>query len=182
MIRTDTGGERTVFLIDFGLAQQFHNPATYLRIPYSTDHLIIGTLPFTSIDGQQGHAQSRHDDLESLAYTILFLAHGDLPWSGLCDQEAVLQKKLSNTLEELCAGLPAPFHKFIDHICSLQGASKRSRTTNIFISSSCNVHQVTLICLAKHPLSLLLPPPLPIVRCKHTPCSLNNANFNHILS
>jgi casein kinase 1 len=119
MIRTDASGERTVFLIDFGLARQFRNPATYLHIPYSTDRSIIGTLPFTSIDGQQGHAQSRRDDLESLAYTILFLARGDLPWSGLSDREAVLQKKLSTTLGELCAGLPAPFRKFVDHIRSL---------------------------------------------------------------
>ena len=65
MIQTDASGKRTVFLIDFGLAQQFCNPATYLHIPYSTDHSNIGTFPFTSIDGQQGHAQSRRDDLES---------------------------------------------------------------------------------------------------------------------
>ena len=119
MIQTDASGERTVFLIDFGLARQFHNPATYLHIPYSTDRSIIGNLPFTSINGQQGHAQSRRDDLESLAYTILFLACGDLPWSGLSDREAVLQKKLSTPLGELCAGLPTPFHKFVDHIRSL---------------------------------------------------------------
>ncbi|KAH9038185.1 hypothetical protein EDB85DRAFT_2141940 [Lactarius pseudohatsudake] len=42
----------TIFLIDFGLARLFRNPATYLHIPYSTDHSIVGTLPFTSINGQ----------------------------------------------------------------------------------------------------------------------------------
>jgi serine/threonine protein kinase len=119
MLRVGDNHERTIFLIDFGLAQLFRNPATYLHIPYSADHPIIGTLPFTSINGQQGHAQSRRDDLESLAYTIIFLARGYLPWTRLSDQEAVLLSKSSTTLEELCADLPAPFHKFIGHIRSL---------------------------------------------------------------
>ncbi|KAI9456123.1 kinase-like domain-containing protein, partial [Lactarius psammicola] len=68
-----------VFLINFGLARQFHNPTTYLHIPYTMDHSIVGTLPFTSINGQQGHAQSHRDDLESLAYTIIYSARGKLP-------------------------------------------------------------------------------------------------------
>lgn len=69
MIRADS---LTAFLIDFGLARLFRNPATHLHIPHSTDHPIIGTLPFTSINGQQGHAQSRRNDLESFVYTIIF--------------------------------------------------------------------------------------------------------------
>ena len=88
MIRADS----TAFLIDFGLAKLFRDPATHLHRPYSTSCAIVGTLPFTSINGQQGHAQSRCDDLESLAYTIIFSARGDLPWSSLSNYEAVLQK------------------------------------------------------------------------------------------
>ncbi len=83
----------TIFLIDFGLAQLFRNPATYLHIPYSTDQLVIGTLSFTSINGQCGYAQSCRDDLESLTYTIICLARGNLPWTSIStssDQEAVL--------------------------------------------------------------------------------------------
>lgn len=59
----------TVFLIDFGLAQLFRNPATYLHVPLSTDSPDIGTLPFLSVNSQRGSTQSRRDDLESLAYT-----------------------------------------------------------------------------------------------------------------
>lgn len=119
MIRVD---DMTAFLIDFGLAELFRNPATHLHIQYSTDHSIVGTLPFMSINGHQGHAQSRRDDLESLAYTIICSAHGDLPWtspSALSDPDAVLQKKLSSTVEGLCEGLPAPFCEFISHVRSL---------------------------------------------------------------
>jgi hypothetical protein len=111
-----------VFLIDFGLVRLFREPATYLHIPYSTKHSAVGMLPFVSINGQQGYAQSRRDDMESLVYTIIFLAHGNLPWIRLCsqsDEEGVLRKKLLITVEELCKGLPAPFCKFINHVCSL---------------------------------------------------------------
>jgi len=112
----------TVFLIDFGLARLFRNPATCLHIPYSTDQSVVGTLPFTSVNGQQGHTQSRRDDLESLAYTIICSARSDLPWtttSAYSSQKAVLQKKKSVTAEELCEGLPTPFHKFVTYVHSL---------------------------------------------------------------
>jgi serine/threonine protein kinase len=112
----------TVFLIDFGLARQFRNPATYLHTPFSTNQSIIGTLPFMSINGQQGYTQSRRDDLESLIYTIVYVARGDLPWTGSSvrsNHEAVLQMKLSITVEELCEGLPTSFCSFVSHVRSL---------------------------------------------------------------
>jgi hypothetical protein len=69
----------TIFLIDFSLAQLFHNPTTYLHIPFTMNHLIIGILLFTSINAQQGYAQLHHNNLESLAYMIIYSALGDLP-------------------------------------------------------------------------------------------------------
>jgi serine/threonine protein kinase len=117
----------SVFLIDFGLARLFRNPATYLHRPYSKNHSIIGTLPFMSINGQQGYTQSRRDDLESLAYTIICSARGDLPWTSFPtskDDEAVLQKKEMITAEELCEGLPAPFCKFVGYVRSLRFEEK----------------------------------------------------------
>jgi casein kinase I family protein HRR25 len=116
MIRDDG---LSVFLIDFGLARLFRNPLTYLHIPQSTGHSTVGTVPFTSINGQQGRAQSRRDDLESLVYTIIFSAHGALPWTNLNDKEAILKKKSSTTAEELCEDLPAAFCNFINHVRSL---------------------------------------------------------------
>ena len=69
----------TVFLINFGFAWQFCNSATYLHIPFSTNQSIVGTLPFMSINGQQGYTQSHCNNLESLIYTIIYAACGDLP-------------------------------------------------------------------------------------------------------
>jgi len=109
----------SIFLIDFGLARLFCNPATYLHWLYVKDHPIINTLLFMSINGQQGYTQSRHDDLESLAYTIIHLAHRDLPWATVSASKDIHQKKKSITAEELCEGLPAPFCKFVDYVHSL---------------------------------------------------------------
>ena len=92
---------------------------TYLHTPYSTDHPIVGTLPFISINGQQGHNQSRRDDLESLAYTIIYSACGELPWTRFRSHNAILQKKLSITTVKLCQGLPAPFCDFVTYVRSL---------------------------------------------------------------
>jgi serine/threonine protein kinase len=159
MIRVDN---LTVVLIDFGLAQLFRNPATYLHIPYSKNHSIVGTLPFTSINGQQGHAQSRRDDLESLAYTIIYSARGSLPWTNLSarsDKEAILQKKLLVTVEELCEGLAAPFCKFISHVRSLGFDEKPDYQYLRSILSQCSQIETdqsgkALTSSARSPLSL----------------------------
>jgi serine/threonine protein kinase len=121
MVQVD-GVLPSVFLIDFGLARLFRNPATFLHVPCTTKHPVVGTLPFSSVNGQQGYTQSRRDDLESLTYAIIYLARGDLPWAHLSacrDHEAVLQKKRSITAKELCEGLPTPFCEFVTHVRSL---------------------------------------------------------------
>jgi hypothetical protein len=111
----------TVSLIDFGLTRLFRNPTTCLHIPFTTNHSIIGTLPFASINAQQGNSQLRRNDLESLTYTIIYSALGELPWTSNSagNEEAVLREKTSITVKELCEGLPAPFCKFVTYVRSL---------------------------------------------------------------
>ena len=130
----------TIFLINFSLAWQFHNPITYLHTPYIAKHSIVDTLPFTSINGQQGRAQLHCDNLESLAYTIIFFVCGDLPWTSnsiFRDHKAVLQKKTSITAEELCKGLPPPFSKFVIYVYSLSFNKKLDYT---------HLHAILLQC------------------------------------
>jgi hypothetical protein len=134
----------TVFLIDFGLAQLFCNPATYLHNPDSTYQPVVGTLPFTSIASQRGFSQSCCDDLESLAYTIIYSARGDLPWTVSADSvdsdhRVDLQKKMSITTEELCEGLPAPFCEFVSYVRSLSFDQKLDYDF---------LHSILLLCSA----------------------------------
>jgi hypothetical protein len=50
-----------------------------------TYHLVSfcrGTIRYASVHAHLGRTGSRRDDLESLAYTLIFLIRGRLPWQG----------------------------------------------------------------------------------------------------
>jgi len=78
-----TGGHRdTISIIDFGLAKQYRDKNTHTHIPYRTNHRFVGTAAFASINNHDGLEQSRRDDLESLAYVLIYFLRGSLPWYG----------------------------------------------------------------------------------------------------
>ena len=113
-----------IFLIDFGLAQLFHDPSTRRHVPLISELKTVGTIAFTSINSHLGLTQSRHDDLESLMYSIVYLFRGWLPWqdikAGSVEQyEEVILKKKTALTKVLCQGLLPPFFTFAQHIQSL---------------------------------------------------------------
>jgi casein kinase I family protein HRR25 len=70
-----------VNVIDFGLAKKFRDPKTHLHIPYREN--LTGTVRYTSINIRLGVEQACRDDLESLAYVLMYFLRGALPWQGL---------------------------------------------------------------------------------------------------
>ncbi|KAM3423713.1 hypothetical protein BST61_g1125 [Cercospora zeina] len=123
-----TGGNgNVVYITDFGLAEDANSeddpPGTRSIRPW-----LIGTARYASIRGHEGRTQSFRDDLESLGYTMIYLARGHLPWQGLKGrrrqkEELVLERKRSITVEDLCASLPEEFVTYME-MPSFHRASK----------------------------------------------------------
>ncbi|KAF8638124.1 hypothetical protein AX17_002423 [Amanita inopinata Kibby_2008] len=70
-----------VNVIDFGLAKKYRDSRTLNHIPYRrTDVHGVGTSLFAAINTHYGTESSRRDDLESLAYMLIYFLRGTLPW------------------------------------------------------------------------------------------------------
>lgn len=100
-----------VHLIDFGHAASYQKKNGQ-HLPPQKNRPFLGTVRYASTNAHRGLRLSRRDDLESLAYTLMYLSKGTLPWQGSWvvspaeTRELVLAKK-SIAPEELCKGYPA---------------------------------------------------------------------------
>ena len=115
-----------VYLIDFGLSRMYRDPKTYLHIPYRTNCHPTGTIPYISIEAHRGVQQSRRDDIESLAYVLLYFLHGSLPWHDVKPIKSnrqhwrMLQQKLSSPLDLLLSKCPNEFKVFLSYARALR--------------------------------------------------------------
>ena len=115
-----------VHVIDFGLAKKFRDPGTRRHISYCEDKNLTGTARYTSQNAHLGIEQARRDDLESLAYVLLYFLRGNLPWQGLKGAtkrqkyDRIMEKKLTTPAEYLCGGLPDEFLTFLNYCRALQ--------------------------------------------------------------
>ena len=68
---------------------------------------------------------TRRDDLESLAYVLIYLMRGSLPWqrTGKSTTE-LLNVRIAITPSTLCEGLPAEFEVFLNYTRSLEFKQK----------------------------------------------------------
>ena len=69
------------FLIDFGLSKRYLDKLGRHLLRVGGKYF-RGTLRYCSINMHLGIESSRRDDLESLAYVLVYLAKGTLPWAG----------------------------------------------------------------------------------------------------
>ncbi|KZV65539.1 kinase-like protein [Peniophora sp. CONT] len=105
-------------LIDFGLARSWRHPVTRSHVDPGTIPSLLGTIHYASINVHRHHNPSRRDDFESLAYTIVKLLRGQLPWRE-AEPSDVLRSKLAWPGTALCAGYPPVFANLVDYARAL---------------------------------------------------------------
>ena len=115
-----------VYICDLGLAKRFRDKKTGIHIPYKNGNHFIGTACYASIYTHLGIEQSRRDDLESLAYCLIYFCKGNLPWRGIKTKNKseklskILSIKMNINVLELCADLPEEFSIFLQYVRDLQ--------------------------------------------------------------
>ena len=117
--------QHILYILDFGLSKKYWSSTHNCHIPFITGKKITGTVRYASINALKGYEQSRRDDLESIAYIIMYFLRGNLPWQGLKvnkkedKYKKILEKKKEVTSAQLCLDFPHEFEIFLDYIKNL---------------------------------------------------------------
>lgn len=115
-----------IYIIDMGLAKRYCDPRNHIHIKLGVQKSLIGTAKYTSLATHLGFDQSRRDDLEGVAYTLIHFLRGDLPWQTLKNKTKkeklieIHELKTQTTVDELCEGLPSEFATFLDRVRKLE--------------------------------------------------------------
>ena len=117
--------EKTIYLLDFGLAKRYRDEYTQIHIPLKENRNLTGTARYASCNAHNGLEQSRRDDMESIAYVILYFFRKKLPWQGLkCKDKnekhaKIKELKMSITPEKLFEGIPKEFADYLTMVKKL---------------------------------------------------------------
>ncbi|XP_065043069.1 casein kinase 1-like protein HD16 isoform X2 [Musa acuminata AAA Group] len=119
-----TPQEKKLFLVDLGLATRWKDACNSNHVEYDQrPDVFRGTVRYASVHAHLGRTASRRDDLESLAYTLIFLHRGRLPWQGYQGDNKsflVCKKKMSTSPEMMCCLCPPPFKQFLEIVVNMK--------------------------------------------------------------
>ncbi|CAA6664699.1 unnamed protein product [Spirodela intermedia] len=133
-----TPQEKKLYLVDLGLATRWRDNSSGQHVEYDQrPDVFRGTVRYASVHAHLGRTASRRDDLESLAYTLIFLHRGRLPWQGyqVCRCFGInfssyefwgeqiflsLQEKDGTSPEMLCCLCPPAFKLFLETVVNLK--------------------------------------------------------------
>ncbi|KAG7961148.1 hypothetical protein I3843_09G001700 [Carya illinoinensis] len=119
-----TQDEKKLYLIDLGLASRWKDASSGQHVGYDQrPDIFRGTIRYASVHAHLGRTGSRRDDLESLAYTLIFLIKGRLPWQGYQGDNKsflVCKKKMATSPELMCCYCPAPFKQFLEAVTEMK--------------------------------------------------------------
>ena len=117
---------KIIYIIDFGLSKKYIDLETNKHIPYKEGKGLTGTARYVSLFTHYGIEQARRDDIESIAYNLIYFAKGKLPWQGVKTKnkkekhKKIMESKLANTPGILCMGLPDELEKLLKYSRKLE--------------------------------------------------------------
>ena len=71
-----------LYIVDMGLVKRVIDLGTQKHIPFKTGKDLTGTASYASINAHLGRELSRRDDLEAVAYVLVYFLKGKLPWQN----------------------------------------------------------------------------------------------------
>ncbi|GFZ18229.1 protein kinase family protein [Actinidia rufa] len=109
---------------NFLLATKWRESSNGQHVEYDQrPDMFRGTVRYASVHAHLGRTASRRDDLESLAYTLIFLLRGRLPWQGFQGDNKsflVCKKKMATSPDMMCSLCPAPLKQFLEIVVNLK--------------------------------------------------------------
>ncbi len=122
--------KKIIYIIDFGLSKRYIDKTTKKHIPYKEGKGLTGTARYVSLFTHYGIEQSRRDDIEGIAYNLIYLAKGKLPWQGVKTKnkkekhKKIMESKLFYTPDKLCKDLPEEFVNLLNYARELEFEEK----------------------------------------------------------
>ncbi|OHS97914.1 Casein kinase I hhp1 [Tritrichomonas foetus] len=122
--------QNQIHIIDYGLSKKYIDSHRKTHIPFREGKSLTGTARYSSINTHLGIEQSRRDDLEGIAYILIYFLKGKLPWQGLPARnkkekyEMISEKKIATPANVLCADLPQEFSFFLNDVRKLDFQEK----------------------------------------------------------
>mmetsp|Transcript_24293 Transcript_24293/g.43212 ORF Transcript_24293/g.43212 Transcript_24293/m.43212 type:complete len:366 (-) Transcript_24293:26-1123(-) len=118
--------ESTLYIVDFGLAKKFMDTKSKLHLMYRENKSLTGTARYASLHSHQGLELSRRDDIESIAYNLIYLIKGSLPWQGIKASSKIekynkiAESKAKFSSETACSDVPTEFLEILSYSRSLR--------------------------------------------------------------
>ena len=125
------GKEKNIYLIDYGLSRLISTDKKNQNISVvKKEKIVVGTVRYISMNAHLGNEQYKKDDLESLAYIMVYFIKGELPWQNLKAKSRkekysqIFRMKKNSVPNELCEFLPEEMKTFVNYIINLNNNKK----------------------------------------------------------
>ena len=118
-----------IFCIDFGISKKYIDDSGK-HLQMSEKPKFCGTARYASIAAHLKKEQGRKDDLEAVAYMLVYLYKGSLPWQNINHSEKderyrlIGEKKQQVSEEELCSDMPREFCVFLKYTKNMDYTQK----------------------------------------------------------